>query len=87
MFANYLGDERDVKPLIVGLKIIRQIYQTSTFKEHVRAESLTGPECVTDRDYEQYIRDLSQTIFHPVGTCRMGADEYGVVDFAYVPKG
>jgi choline dehydrogenase len=87
MFANYLADERDVKPLIVGLKIIRQIYQTSPFKEHVRAETLPGSECVTDRDFEQYIRDQSQTMYHPVGTCRMGADEYGVVDHRLRAKG
>ncbi len=56
------------EPLVVGLKIIRQIYQTSPFKEHVRAETLPGPTCETDHDFEQYIREQSQTMYHPVGT-------------------
>jgi len=72
---------------VVGLKIIRQIYQTSPFKEHVIAEALPGPACVTDHDFEQYIREQSQTMYHPVGTCRMGTDENGVVDHRLRVKG
>ena len=87
MLANYLTDERDIKPLVVGLKIIRQIYQTSPFKEHLRKEVLPGPACVTDNDFEQYIREQSQTMYHPVGTCRMGPDENGVVDHRLRVKG
>lgn len=37
--------------------------------------------------FERYIRDQSQTMYHPVGTCRMGADEYGVVDHRLRAKG
>ena len=87
MLANYLTDERDIKPLIVGLKIIRQIYQTSPLKEHVLAEVMPGPDCMTDNDFEKYIRAQSQTMYHPVGTCRMGADENGVVDHRLRVKG
>ena len=87
MLANYLTDDRDIKPLVVGLKIIRNIFQTAPFSTHFNSELMPGPTCVSDADYESYIRDHSQTMYHPVGTCRMGPDELGVVDHRLRVKG
>ena len=39
-----------------------------------------GPEVQTDKDIEEFIRANAETIYHPVGTCKMGNDEFSVVD-------
>ena len=87
ILANYLTDDRDIQPLVVGLKIIRKIFETAPFSNHVKAELMPGPSCMSDKDYESYIREQSQTMYHPVGTCRMGPDTLGVVDHRLRVKG
>ncbi len=43
-------------------------------------EFLPGPQVASDEDLARAAGDISTTIFHPVGTCKMGADERAVVD-------
>jgi choline dehydrogenase len=47
---------------------------------YLAGELLPGAEAVTDEELTAHIRESSQTLYHPVGTCRLGTDELAVVD-------
>ncbi|WP_460272303.1 GMC family oxidoreductase [Celeribacter sp. ULVN23_4] len=78
--ANYLSAPEDVETLLSGLKIARQVMQAPSLAHHVKAERLPGPEVQSDAALIDDIRARSETIYHPVGTCRMGRDAGSVVD-------
>ena len=80
MQANYLTDPRDVTPLLVGLRLIRKIFSQSPFAQHNRGELMPGSQHVSDEQLIDYIRAQAQSMYHPVGTCKMGVDDQAVVD-------
>ena len=80
MVANYLTDDRDVQPMIEGVRLLRRIFGTSPFREHFKGEVLPGNEYQTDQELTEYLRANAQSMYHPVGTCRMGSDATAVVD-------
>ena len=49
-------------------------------KPYLVEEVLPGPDVKTDADWLDYARERGGTVYHPVGTCRMGADQQAVVD-------
>jgi choline dehydrogenase len=75
-----LDDSRDIDVLIRGCEMIREIFAAQPLAAHVTAEAAPGPEVVSRRDWENYLRSDSITIFHPCGTCKMGVDVQAVVD-------
>ncbi|MCH7639587.1 MAG: choline dehydrogenase [Bacteroidetes bacterium] len=84
---NYLTEPADVKTLVAGLRLAREIVSRSAYDSY-RGEELTpGPNVRTDAELEDYIRETSETLYHPVGTCRMGADEDAVVDLELRVRG
>jgi choline dehydrogenase len=87
MVANYLTDERDVKPLIEGIRVIRRIFAASPFNEHFKGELLPGAPYQTDAELAEYLHANAQSMYHPVGTCRMGQDADAVVDHELRVKG
>lgn len=80
MVANFLVDEADQRVMIEGLRWIRRIYSTQPLAGHVTAERTPGAERQTDDELLAYLRANAQSMYHPVGTCRMGVDEGAVVD-------
>lgn len=82
MVANYLTDDRDMKPMIDGIRIIREIFAKSPFKEHYIGEMMPGVRYQSDSELTEYLRANAQSMYHPVGTCKMGNDNdrYAVVD-------
>jgi choline dehydrogenase len=80
MQANYLVDPRDVEPLVRGLRLVREIFNTPPFRDHLEAELMPAPALQTDKQLIDYIRAQAQSMYHPVGTCRMGRDPLAVVD-------
>jgi len=79
--TNYLTEPHDARVLVAGLKILRDIYRQPSFRGLVTDdEYLPGNAARTDEQIEQFARHKGGTVFHPVGTCRMGADEAAVVD-------
>jgi choline dehydrogenase-like flavoprotein len=78
--ANYLSHPDDMATLLNGLKIARRIVQAPALARHVRQETLPGQGLVTDAALEADIRQRAETIYHPVGTCRMGTDAQSVTD-------
>ena len=79
---NYLGDAEgyDLKLLIEGARISRRIFAEAPFAPYRGEEIFPGPEAKTDADLETFVRRKAETIYHPVGTCRMGHDALAVVD-------
>lgn len=77
---NYLDDERDLKTLIAGAKITRQIMQAPSMKKYQHKELYGVHDEMTDDEWEAHIRARADTVYHPVGTCKMGTDELAVVD-------
>jgi len=78
--ANYLSDERDLEKMVKGVKAGMKILQAKAFDEY-RGKTLTPDhELKTDDDIRRYVLDTAETIYHPVGTCKMGHDELAVVN-------
>ncbi len=76
---NYLSDERDLDLLLKGAKITRSIIKGDAMKPYHHKELyLRGDE--SDEELKEHIRNRADTIYHPVGTCKMGVDEMAVVD-------
>jgi choline dehydrogenase len=72
--ANYLAERRDLDALIAGVKIGREIFAQAGLDPYRADEFQPGAAVKTDAELEQWIRAKSETIYHPVGTCKMGPD-------------
>ena len=66
--------------LIEGARISREIFAQAPFAPYRGEEIFPGPTATTDADLETFVRRKAETIYHPVGTCRMGKDDGAVVD-------
>ncbi len=77
---RYLSTELDRNVVVAGLKILRDIFAQPAFRDLWRREVLPGPEARTDADLLKFAQTHGGTVFHPVGTCRMGKGEGAVVD-------
>ncbi|WP_205967564.1 GMC family oxidoreductase N-terminal domain-containing protein [Paraglaciecola sp. 20A4] len=77
---NIFQNESDYDVLIAGMKIARKIIAASALDDLRGKEFLPGPAVQTDEEIKSYINKYIQTIYHPVGTCKMGNDEMAVVD-------
>jgi choline dehydrogenase-like flavoprotein len=79
--ANYLSDPRDLEVMVRGLRIARKVLGAPALAEWRGEELLPGPAIGDDDDaLRRFIRASAETIYHPVGTCRMGRDPMAVVD-------
>jgi choline dehydrogenase len=80
--ANYLTAHEDLETLVAGIRLVREIGAAAPFGRYRAREVFPGDECSTDSGIVESIRTKAETIYHPVGTCRMGADrdEAAVVD-------
>src|SRR4051794_214623 len=79
--TNYLTCDYDMQVLLAGIKLGREIVQTSPFKAMRGDELLPGPEIGTDENkLRTYIKQTCITDWHPSGTCKMGLDAGAVVD-------
>ncbi len=77
---NYLSDPNDQRVLNAGMRVTRNIFAAPAMAEHSEAETLPGPSVTSDDELADYARQFGTTIFHPVGTCRMGEGPGAVVD-------
>ena len=78
--ANYLRSAADVVPLIKGIKLARQIAETKPLRDMLGEANHPSADATSDRELEDAIRELATTMYHPVGTCKMGNDRLAVVD-------
>jgi choline dehydrogenase len=77
---NFLSDERDVKAMIAGLKIAREINSQPAFDSFRGIEIDPGPDVKTDDQIHAYSRRILSSEYHPSGSCKMGMDRDAVVD-------
>ncbi|MDB6177725.1 FAD-dependent oxidoreductase [Paracoccus sp. Z330] len=77
---NYLSTQRDRDVMVEGVRIVRDLYRQAPFANRWKAEVVPGAEHQSYDDILAAIRQMSSTVYHLVGTCRMGSDEASVVD-------
>ena len=86
---NYWGDEYDIRTSIKGFRLARDIMKQAAFAPYIRREAQPGNDVTSEKDLRAYAAATSKTDYHPVGTCRMGAenDERAVVRTDLTVKG
>ena len=79
---NYLAAETDRRVILSAIKICRRLAQTDTLRPFVSEETFPGAACQTDDELLNSAREIGQSIYHLMGTCRMGRreDQSSVVD-------
>jgi choline dehydrogenase len=80
MHSNYLATDYDRRCITAGIRFARTLASTAPLSTYVAGEHTTGPAAATDADLLDFARDNGATIFHPAGTCAMGAGPDAVVD-------
>ena len=78
--TNFLAEAADRATLIAGMHLARRLMAATPMDRYRDREVRPGPACRTDDELFDYARLTGATIYHPVGTCRMGHDPMAVVD-------
>jgi len=76
----FLQDPDDAARLVRGFQLMRQLLGQPALARFGGVESRASADARSDAQIEQFVRNHADTIYHPVGTCRMGPDEGAVVD-------
>jgi choline dehydrogenase len=84
---NYLSTELDRRTMVAAVKLTRSLTATDAVRPYVAEEIKPGRAVATDEEILEAVRQGGATIFHPCGTCRMGADDGAVVDARLRVKG
>lgn len=77
---NYLSCPDDLETLLAGVKTCRKILAARAFDGYRGVELFPGEAVQSDEELREFIRRRAETIYHPVGTCKMGHDPLAVVD-------
>jgi choline dehydrogenase len=77
---NYFAAEIDRKTMVSGLKMLREIYRQKSFRQLWDIEMVPGEAVDSDAGLWDFARTSGGTVFHCVGTCRMGSDDQSVLD-------
>ena len=87
--ANYLSDAAgdDLATMLEGVRAAREILRQRSFDAYRGPEIFPGDDAVDEAALVAFIRRKAETIYHPVGTCRMGRDDDAVVDPALRVRG
>jgi len=81
IYPNYLSTEQDLHEVRAGAQLLRRLAAAAPLAALIERELLPGPDKTTDDELLQDFRKRAGTVFHPVGTCTMGADPvHAVVD-------
>jgi choline dehydrogenase len=77
---NYLSTPEDRKVAVDGMRFTRRIMASKAMAKYAPEEYRPGLSVATEKELEEAAGQLGTTIFHPVGTCKMGSDPLAVVD-------
>jgi len=77
---NYGAESREIERLVRGIKLARKVLAQPAFDPHRDVELAPGPQLQSDEELRHWVRHHAETIYHPVGTCKMGLDPLAVVD-------
>jgi choline dehydrogenase len=84
---NYLATEMDLRTIRESVKMVREVIRQKPLDPWRGPEMIPGKDVQSDADIDAWIRRSAETIYHPVGTCRMGVDDRAVVDPALRVRG
>ncbi|MEM6385189.1 MAG: choline dehydrogenase [Pseudomonadota bacterium] len=79
---NYLAEEKDRTQMRDGMKLLRELCRQPALANISEPEMLPGADVQSDDELDAYIRNTAESIYHPVGTVRMGSDATSPVDSA-----
>ena len=77
---NYMADERDVEALLGGIKYVRRLFGAAPLSTYIESETWPGTDATNDQALIDFARNTGSTVYHPVGTCRMGTGSDAPVD-------
>ncbi|MEM7251961.1 MAG: choline dehydrogenase [Pseudomonadota bacterium] len=77
---NFLDALVDQQTQIAGVRIARSLGATAALGRYITEERVPGSGCDTDDEILDFVRSTGATVYHPVGTCKMGSDPMAVVD-------
>lgn len=77
---NYLSDPRDAEVLAAGMQMAKKVAAAEPLASMIKSEKEPGPSVRSDQELLSFLRAKAMSVYHPVGTCRMGADDNAVVD-------
>lgn len=77
---NYLSASGDISVALAGIAHARRIFAANAMAKHLSHEITPGADVQSDNDVLDYVRGNGTTLYHPVGTCKMGTDPAAVVD-------
>ena len=77
---NFLSEEVDRRALVGGMRIAQELGRTNSLAKYVEREMYPGDGVESDEDLLEFCRKTGGTVFHPIGTCKMGTDPEAVVD-------
>jgi choline dehydrogenase len=77
--ANYFKEEEDARTMLQAIKLSEELAHTRAF-DPFRGQEAVGGQDLSDEEILQLMRQHSETIYHPIGTCKMGSDAMAVVD-------
>ncbi|MBB2147044.1 choline dehydrogenase [Pedobacter sp. LMG 31464] len=83
---NFLSDEHDKKVMVEAAKKAIEVLQAQAFSPY-RKQIICPPDFSSDEAILLHIQKIMETVYHPVGTCKMGNDEMAVVDEQLRVKG
>ena len=78
--ANYLATEGDRNTMVAAVRRVRDIFSAPALDNYRGEEFKPGNLIQTDEEILEYVRSEAESVYHPVGTCKMGSDSMAVVD-------
>jgi choline dehydrogenase len=77
---NFMGEEEDLRAAVESVRAIRKVMAQESLAQVITEETDPGPGIQSDAEIGEWVKSAVMTMFHPVGTCRMGQDARAVVD-------
>ncbi|HEX4183606.1 MAG TPA: GMC oxidoreductase [Caulobacteraceae bacterium] len=77
---NFMDDEDDLKTSVASVRAVREVMAQASLASVIEEELDPGPSNQSDAEIGEWVRRVVTTMWHPVGTCRMGQDARAVVD-------
>jgi choline dehydrogenase len=78
--ANYLDTENDRRAIVAAVRRVRELFTAPALAKNLGTEFRPGPLVQSDEQILDYVRAEGESVYHPVGTCKMGTDDMAVVD-------
>ncbi|MDH2380796.1 GMC family oxidoreductase N-terminal domain-containing protein [Bradyrhizobium sp. CER78] len=77
---NFMGEEEDLRAAVESVRAIRKVMAHQSLAKVIEEEMDPGPRVQSDAQIGEWVKRVVTTMWHPVGTCRMGQDALAVVD-------